>query len=58
MSDKDYDELHSDLDEEVDEDAFHIGARLDPPQARLYSTQELHSMSLLSAFSSFASHVA
>ncbi|OSX66594.1 hypothetical protein POSPLADRAFT_1038667 [Postia placenta MAD-698-R-SB12] len=44
MSDKDYDELHSDLDEEVDEDAFHIGARLDPPQARLYSTQELHTL--------------
>lgn len=45
MSDieRELDELQSDIEEDVDENTFHIGARLDPPQARLYSTQELHS---------------
>lgn len=45
MSDpeKDFDELQSDIEDDIDENAFHIGDRLDPPQARLYSTQELHS---------------
>ncbi|PCH43474.1 hypothetical protein WOLCODRAFT_25940 [Wolfiporia cocos MD-104 SS10] len=43
-AEKEYDELQSDLDEEEDENAFHIGARLDPPQARLYSTMDLHTL--------------
>jgi len=46
MSDieRELDELQSDIEEDVDENTFHIGARLDPPQARLYSTQELHTL--------------
>ncbi|OBZ67046.1 hypothetical protein A0H81_12868 [Grifola frondosa] len=39
----DFDELQSDLDD-YDDDGFHIGDRLDPPQARLYSTQDLHTL--------------
>ena len=44
---KDYDELISDIDDDTDENLFHIGDRLDPPEARLYSTQQLHSEFLL-----------
>ncbi|GBE81572.1 hypothetical protein SCP_0313010 [Sparassis crispa] len=41
---KDYDELQSDLEEEDCGDGFHVGERLDPPQARLYTTQGLHTL--------------
>ncbi|KZT04641.1 uncharacterized protein LAESUDRAFT_657375 [Laetiporus sulphureus 93-53] len=41
---KDYDELISDIDDDTDENLFHIGDRLDPPEARLYSTQQLHTL--------------
>ncbi|CCM05005.1 uncharacterized protein FIBRA_07204 [Fibroporia radiculosa] len=42
--DKDFDELQSDIEEEVDPATFHVGSRLDPPQARLYTTQDLHTL--------------
>lgn len=42
-AEKNLDELQSDIDDTEDDTGFHVGDRLDPPQARLYSTQELHS---------------
>ena len=46
MSDVENDELIDDLEEEVpDVNAMHVGASLDPPEARLYTTEQLHSAS-------------
>ncbi|KAH9924478.1 uncharacterized protein B0H18DRAFT_1119998 [Fomitopsis serialis] len=42
---KDFDELQSDIsDDEDDSRTFHIGDRLTMPKARLYTTQELHTL--------------
>lgn len=46
MSDAENDELIDDLEEDVaDVNVMHIGASLDPPEARLYTTEQLHSTS-------------
>lgn len=45
MSDAENDELIDDLEEDTpDITMMHIGESLDPPEARLYTTEQLHSM--------------